>query len=272
MRIDEKKLQEIIDLGWTKSGFAKEAQMSRVTLDLILKFGVINRTKHWTGIQKALKLKPEYLSNPNDLILSRDDDAVPRTGNAVRDYITRVGNEAIPVDLVDETEITKNQSDNEYRDLDNGMVLMSMPLVPEYAYASYARGWKDPEYVVELPRYNIVLPKNEKGRFRAFEVWGDSMDDRSRDAICHGDIAIGRFVEPDLWRHKLFINGGTDYVIVTHDGLIIKRVIKHDIQEGIITCASVNPDKNEYPDFQVSLSEVYELYYIRKIDRDWNRR
>ncbi|GAB3550308.1 hypothetical protein GCM10027577_29250 [Spirosoma fluminis] len=184
----------------------------------------------------------------------------------------RSGNLAVPLRFMDETEVSQNSYGMEFRDLDNGMVLMTMPLVDEIAYASYPRGFKDPEFLVELPRYSIVLAKREQGFFRAFEVRGDSMDDGSFNAICFGDVAIGKLIEPDYWDQKLYSNGGTDYIIVTHEGVILKRIIKHDIKEGIITCSSKNPDKNEYPNFEVSLTEVYELYKIRKVDRDWNRR
>ncbi|CCH54516.1 hypothetical protein BN8_03695 [Fibrisoma limi BUZ 3] len=181
-------------------------------------------------------------------------------------------NEASPVDLVDETEVSYNSKGIEFRELENGMVLMTITLVPEFAYASYPHGWRDPEYLVELPKYSIVLPRREQGFFRAFEVRGDSMDDGTKYSISHGDVAIGRRIEPDLWNQKLYNNGGTDFIIVTHDGVICKRIIGHDIPQGVITCASRNPNKTEFPNFPIRLSEVYELYKIRKVDRDWNHR
>ncbi|MCK8493559.1 LexA family transcriptional regulator [Spirosoma sp. RP8] len=242
----------------SKDSLAKAVGVDRKTIYNYLQIGVIKKDELLEPFAKALGVEKEEFTKEEKSQVSK--------------YINRVGEDAVGLDLLDETESTKNQAGNEFWDLSNGMVLMSMPLVPEYAYASYPRGWKDHEYIIDLPKYNIVLPKSEKGRFRAFEVRGESMDDGSRDAICHKDVAIGRFVEPDLWRHKLYTNGGTDYVVVTHDGLIIKRIVKHNVHEGIITCASINPDKDEYPDFDVRLSEVYELYFIRKIDRDWNRR
>lgn len=180
--------------------------------------------------------------------------------------------EANPIGLIDETEVDTSKSGMEFRDLDNGMVLMTMTLVPDYAYASYPHGWRDPEYLIELPKYSIVLPMREQGLFRAFEVRGDSMDDGTKYSISHGDVAVGRWIDPDLWTMKLYNNGGTDFVIVTHDGIICKRVVGQDTKEGTITCASRNPNKTEFPNFQVRLSEVYELYKIRKIDRDWNQR
>ncbi|QHV96332.1 XRE family transcriptional regulator [Spirosoma endbachense] len=181
-------------------------------------------------------------------------------------------NEAVLINFIDETDVTTSASGMEFRELDNGMVLMTIPLVDEFAYASYPHGWKDREYLIELPRYSIVLPKREKGIFRAFEVRGDSMDDGSRFSIGYGDVAVGRKIESDYWDVKLYTNGGTDYIIVTHDGVVIKRITKHNTKEGIITCSSINPDKVEYPDYEIRLTEVYELYKIRKVDRDWSRR
>lgn len=187
-------------------------------------------------------------------------------------FLRPTGDEAVKINMLDETDVTVSSTGMEFRDLDNGMVLMTMPLVDEFAYASYPHGWKDPEYVIELPKYSIVLPTRERGFYRAFEVRGESMYDGSINSICFGDVAVGRLIEPDYWDQKLYINGGTDYIIVTHDGIIIKRITRHDTKEGIITCSSINPDKKEYPDFDVRLSEVYELYKIRKVDRDWNSR
>lgn len=180
--------------------------------------------------------------------------------------------EAMPINFLDETDVTVSSTGMEFRDLDNGSVLMTMPLVDEFAYASYPHGWKDREYVIELPKYSIVLPKRERGFYRAFEVRGDSMNDGTINSICSGDVAVGRFIEPDYWNQKLHFNGGTDYVIVTHEGVVIKRITSHDVKEGLITCSSINPDKNEFPNFEMRLTEVYELYKIRKVDRDWNRR
>lgn len=185
---------------------------------------------------------------------------------------TRKHDEATPIKFIDETDVAISKNGMEFRDLDNGMVLMTMTLVPEFAYASYPHGWRDPEYLVELPKYSIVLPKREQGFFRAFEVRGDSMDDGSKYSISHGDVAVGRLIDSDLWDQKLYTNGGTDYIIVTHDGVICKRITGHDIKEGIINCASRNPNKSEFPNFPIRLSEIYELYKIRKIDRDWNHR
>lgn len=248
----------------------------------------INQVELAQKIDKSKGLVSGYLKSddlPSDSFLFRLQE---RLGWSVRWIKLGVGNkrvnetqvlshsnridDAVPLAFVDETDVEVSASGMEFRDLDNGMVLMTIPLVDEYAYASYPHGWKDKEYLIELPKYSIVLPKRERGIFRAFEVRGDSMDDGTRYSICYGDVAIGRLIESEYWDIKLHTNGGTDYVIVTHDGVVVKRITKHDTKDGIITCSSLNPDKNEYPDYDIRLTEVYELYKVRKVDRDWSRR
>lgn len=225
------------------------------------------------GLRKAIvrqsDLKNETIERIVETFPDLNEEYI-RTGRG--QLVSPKNEDAIPLAFIDETEVTMSKSGMEFRDLDNGMVLMTMTLVPETAYASYPHGWRDPEYLVELPKYSIVLPKREPGIFRAFEVRGDSMDDGTKYSISHGDVAIGKLVDFSLWDQKLYSNGGTDYVIVTHDGIIVKRIVDQDIQEGVITCASRNPNKTEFPNFTIRLTEVYELYRIRKIDRDWNYR
>lgn len=256
MMIDKDKLQRLIDSSpWDMGQFAVKARMSRSTLYNILSSGEVKKDKYLASFVEVLNI------DPSEIVIGEFNSkkiAIPI--------------EASPIGLVDETDVLISKSGMEFRELDNGMVLMTMALVPEFAYASYPHGWRDPEYLVELPKYSIVLPRREQGLFRAFEVRGDSMDDGTKYSISHGDVAVGRLIDTDLWDQKLYINGGTDYIIVTHDGVICKRIVGHDTKEGIINCASRNTNKSEFPDFTIRLTEVYELYKIRKIDRDWNHR
>ncbi|WP_169578018.1 LexA family transcriptional regulator [Rudanella lutea] len=177
--------------------------------------------------------------------------------------------EAKPLEVVNEDDVFYNWAGSEFRDLSDGRVLMTIPLVDEFAQAGYLAGWKDPEFIEELPKHSIVVAKRHTGKYRAFEVVGDSMDSDRRDAICAGDIVVGRSIDKTLWNTKFHLHRFKDYLIVHQDGVIIKRITAHNVEEGIITCASTNPDKEAYPDFEVRLSEVYEIYNIVSVERKW---
>ncbi|WP_185155505.1 LexA family transcriptional regulator [Rudanella paleaurantiibacter] len=177
--------------------------------------------------------------------------------------------EAKPIAVVNEGDVAFNWAGSEFRELSDGRVLMTIPLVDEFAQAGYLAGWKDPEFIEELPKHSIVVAKRHTGKYRAFEVVGDSMDSDRRDAICAGDIVVGRSIDKTLWNTKFHLHRFKDYLIVHQDGVIIKRITAHNVEEGIITCASTNPDKEAYPDFEVRLSEVYEIYNIVSVERKW---
>lgn len=160
-----------------------------------------------------------------------------------------------------------SKTGNHFLEHASGQIIMSIPLVESYAYAGYPAGWNDPEYLEELPRQSITVEKHHKGVYRAFRVRGDSMDNDKRNAICAGDIVSGRRIERQHWQSKLHLHKYKYYVIVQEDGIIVKWIYEHDVDAGILHCRSLNPDKELYPDFELPLSEVVELYNVVSVDR-----
>ncbi|WP_254563179.1 hypothetical protein [Dyadobacter diqingensis] len=168
----------------------------------------------------------------------------------------------IPFPEEHEMEIIKREDGTEFRYLGDEHYLMVTPLVSDYAYGGYVSGWSDATYVDDLPRHAIVVEKLHFGVYRSFEVKGDSMDDDSREAISEGYIVTGRRIDQKHWKNKLHIHKYKDYVIHEYDGLIIKRIVAHDVDNGVITYESLNPNKELYPRTEISLSKVRELYNI----------
>jgi transcriptional regulator with XRE-family HTH domain len=148
-------------------------------------------------------------------------------------------------------------------ELGEGQYLMVMPLVHEYAYAGYLSGYADPEYVEELSKHTIVVTKQHRGTYRAFEIVGDSMDDGTKESIPDGSIATGREIQRHLWKSPFHTHRFKDYIIVHQtEGILNKRIVKHDVEKGFITCHSLNPDKEIYPDFKLHLDEVKQIFNI----------
>lgn len=139
------------------------------------------------------------------------------------------------------------------------------PLIGQYAQAGYLAGFADPEYLEKQPVY-VAKKKYSGGNYVAFEIRGDSMDNDRRNAICNGDVVLGRELIKDYWTSKLHI---PRVFIIVHkeDGILIKEIIDHDVENGIITCHSYNTDKTRYPDFQVHLKDVRQLFYLKELSR-----
>jgi len=82
------------------------------------------------------------------------------------------------------------------------------------------------------------------------------------NAICDRDIILGREVSRQLWTCKLHYKYWL-FVIVHQDGILIKQIVAHDVEKGIITCHSLNLLYGK--DFEAKLDEVAELYNVIKI-------
>jgi len=144
-----------------------------------------------------------------------------------------------------------------------------VPLVQQYAYAGYLSGHTDPEYVEQLPRIPFMPDRHMTGNWLAIEVHGDSMDDGTSEAYLQGDILICREVEPIYWRDsRLFINK-RDFVVVTDEGIVLKRLVEHDVEHHTITLHSLNP---RYHDAKIDLSDVRQIFSVVVVHRQAARR
>ncbi|CAM4215252.1 Phage repressor protein C, contains Cro/C1-type HTH and peptisase s24 domains [Pedobacter westerhofensis] len=148
-------------------------------------------------------------------------------------------------------------------ELPGGDILMVFPLVEESAYAGYLNGYADPEFIEQRPKHSLIVQKYHKGLYRGFEIVGDSMDNGTIESIPDKSKVTGRFLMHHHWENKLHLHRYKDFIIVHKtDGIIAKRIIKHNVEEGTIVIHSLNPDKESFPDKELHLSDVKELYNI----------
>lgn len=178
-------------------------------------------------------------------------------------------NEAIdkgPITLNFE-EVFTTKSGNKYEVINENNYRLHIRKVTQRAYAGYMSGWSDPEFIETLPFTTVTVNEFHQGEYRVFEVSGDSMDYEGKNAIVEGDNVIARQVEKDHWKSKLHIRRWNEWVIVHDEGIIVKHISNHDVENGIITCKSYNVNKTIYPDFDLSLEKVYELYNVVKVER-----
>ncbi|MBO0953081.1 XRE family transcriptional regulator [Fibrella forsythiae] len=250
MTIDKFAVERLYkEKGFNQDTFAAAIGISPRKLSGILSTSAIKKVADLQAIAKVLDVQPEAL-------LPRE----PKFTDAVR------------IDMTTKGEVHKSWAGSEFQDLPDGQILMTIPLVDQFAYAGYLSGYNDAEFLQELPKHSFIVAKRHTGKYRAFEVRGDSMDNDRRDAICAGDIVVGRAIEKTLWKSKFHLHRFEDYVIVHQDGILTKRISNHNVEEGVITCVSTNPDKGSYPDFDLRLSEVYEIYNIVSVTQKRGRR
>lgn len=153
----------------------------------------------------------------------------------------------------------------------NGLTssIMYVPLVNQYAYAGYLGGYSDNEYMETLPRIPFILDKEYKGEYLCFEVKGDSMECDSEESIPEGSILLCRNVRKDYWKSKLHIHKW-DFVIVHKElGIVAKRIINHDVDNGILTLRSLN---SFYKDYDIHIKDVQQIFNIVEVQQKRKRR
>jgi transcriptional regulator with XRE-family HTH domain len=166
----------------------------------------------------------------------------------------------LPVDHLISYDLTKNPSFAEtaapQKPSDNLRVLSitvdkndreNIELVPQKAAAGYLNGYSDPEYIEELPRFQLpMLPGNVT--YRAFEISGDSML-----PLRSGTIVIGQYLE-----NITSIKNGKTYVLVTRDeGIVYKRVFKYSDNRELFCLAS---DNRQYSTYDVNGNDFLEIW------------
>jgi transcriptional regulator with XRE-family HTH domain len=169
----------------------------------------------------------------------------------------------LPIDALIRHDLTLSKDDL-YIDIGTNRVLFpvainqddedSIEVVPIKASAGYLSGYDDPEYIAELPQ--MKLPFIPTGKHRAFPIKGDSME----PWVCDGAFVVGKFTES-----VADVRDGQTYVVITRsEGLVYKRLFKHEQNPNVLIFKS---DNAFYAPYEVRVEEVIELWeYTCKID------
>lgn len=144
----------------------------------------------------------------------------------------------------------------------DGNLTMSVPVVPVRALGS-----PQDEYDALYREYDdeaVSFPVDSvyHGRYLAFMVEGDSMDDGTRRSFQAGDIVLVRELDRDDWMPRLRYDRWPFWVVCFGNSVRIKEIVN---QEGdTITLHSLNPSP-EYCDFQLQLSDVSRLFNVIQV-------
>ncbi|MEL1243553.1 helix-turn-helix transcriptional regulator [Flavobacterium sp. DGU11] len=168
-----------------------------------------------------------------------------------------------------ELQFTKNKNANHFTRLPNGQYYMTMPLAEHKIQAGFLDNYQDIELLKGMSQHGIIVDRPAKGRYLAFRVKGDSMDDGTSDAIPQNYIVATRELQRQHWTSLIRFKDFRFWVIYTTESKfpLLKEITGHDVEKGIISCHSLN-DSPEYKDFDLSLNDVQALFYVINIQRD----
>ena len=150
----------------------------------------------------------------------------------------------------------------------NPNAVLYVPLVNQYAYAGYLNGYQNEIYMNTLPTIPFIADHEARGNYIAFEVKGDSMNDGTEESYLEGDRLLCREVPQHLWADSRLHIKKWDFVIVHEEGIIVKRITDHNVENHTITVHSLN---DMYPDRVIDLSEVKQIFNVVEMQRPRRR-
>jgi transcriptional regulator with XRE-family HTH domain len=125
--------------------------------------------------------------------------------------------------------------------------LENIELVSEKAKAGYTTGYADPEFIGDLPLFNLPFLSHDR-KYRTFQLRGDSML-----PIPDKSWVTGEFLQD--WHD---IKSGQAYVILTSGDGIVFKVVENNIEKsGRLVLYSLNP---LYEPYEVHINDVREIW------------
>ena len=166
-----------------------------------------------------------------------------------------------------DSDIIANKNTNQAVPLNQNFII-NVPLVNQYAQAGYICGFQDAAYIATLPTIPFIIDHEAKGNYVAFEVRGDSMNDGTEESYLEGDRLLCREIAPYLWAESKLHIRKWDFVIVHEGGILVKRIIDHNVENHTITIHSLN---DMYPDRVIDLAEVKQIFNVIELQRPRRR-
>jgi len=129
----------------------------------------------------------------------------------------------------------------------------NIELVEEKAKAGYSTGYADPEYINELPVFQLPFLSREK-KYRTFQISGDSML-----PVPDGALVTGEYLQD--WTQ---VKTGDACIIVTMDDGVVFKIVENKLDKHRkLILHSLNPLYKPYAVHAEDIREVWRfVHYI----------
>ncbi len=119
------------------------------------------------------------------------------------------------------------------------------------AAAGFPANIDNPQFYQDLPAFSLPSPQFQHGTFICLQVSGDSM----HPTLYHNDWVIAEFVE----NPSRNIKEGYVHLVVTRDGVVVKRVLNRVEKRGKFVLQS---DNDTYPTYEEDISNILQVYKV----------
>ena len=123
----------------------------------------------------------------------------------------------------------------------------NIELVQKKAKAGYTSGFSDPEYIKELPVFQLPFLSKEK-KYRTFQIEGDSML-----PIPESAWVTGEFIQD--W--NTLKNGDACIILTLNEGIVFKIIENKIEKEKLLKLYSLNPT---YEPYDLIVNEIREIW------------
>jgi len=131
----------------------------------------------------------------------------------------------------------------------------NIELVNEKAKAGYKRGYADPEFIRELPVFQLPFLSPER-KYRTFQISGDSMK----------PIPDGAYVTAEFVENWEYLKNGDPCIVLTKDEGLVFKLIEKDFRHRQFLLHSLN---REYQSYSVAVEDIAEVWkFIHFISND----
>ncbi len=144
-----------------------------------------------------------------------------------------------------------------------GKYLLTVPLAIVEEHLNFAGNYNDQEYLNALVRIGFVIDQVSVAHYMAFEIANNSMNNGEVESLTRKTIVLGKQVNKRELASKLKDKSGLFWIIVYKDGIMCKEITDYDKKSGTISCHSLN-NSPEYPDFNINIEDVKQLFIILK--------
>jgi phage repressor protein C with HTH and peptisase S24 domain len=165
-----------------------------------------------------------------------------------------------PMRISETTDYATSKSGLKFKQREDGKIIMEVPIVPISALGSNEDDYATIIENDELERMSFLVDAVHHGKYVAFRVDGDSMDDGTRFGFARKDLVLVRELSRDKWLPRLHYREWPYWVVVFGNNVRIKQIIDQD-DAGNITLHSLNPSP-EYCDFTLNMDDISRLYNV----------
>lgn len=159
---------------------------------------------------------------------------------------------------------TKNSKKaHEIRKIDPGKYLLIAPLVTEKDQNQYPNKHDNHEFIHALIKIGFMVEQVSVATYIAFEISNNAMNNGNVNSIPQKAIVLGKQFSIKEFKNRISDEYDLYCIIVHKESIMCKEVLSYDKKNGTIMCHSLNTSP-EYPDFEVELNNVKQVFEIIK--------